>query len=207
VLQLSIHPLLPYTSHPSLLLFLPTSRLCPTLAARVPLRKGHTQPATVENGGRGGGREQDAIADASRRRGRGGGGRGPPAPGPLRQGVPAPLPRLQLLARPGSVPDLLAPAFPVTQGIGRALTWCVCCRAGQEGVRKGVELLWRCDEMVSNLGLFSSNESKEDVSTINLKYLLVCPFSFSRICIYSASWCFVESLSYCPVKTTIELFI
>jgi immunoglobulin-binding protein 1 len=99
------------------------------------------------------------------------------------------------------------PAFPVTQGIGRALTWCVCCRAGQEGVRKGVDLLRRCDEMVSNLGLFSSNESKEDVSTINLKYLLVCPFSFSRICIYSASWCFVESLSYCPVKTTIELFI
>jgi hypothetical protein len=43
----------------------------------------------------------------------------------------------------------------------------------QEGIRKGVNLLRRCDEMVSKLGLFSSNESKEDVSTTNLKYLLV----------------------------------
>jgi len=29
--------------------------------------------------------------------------------------------------------------------------------------------------MVSKLGLFSRNETKEDVSTANLKYLLVCP--------------------------------
>ncbi|KAG2555732.1 hypothetical protein PVAP13_8NG025701 [Panicum virgatum] len=43
----------------------------------------------------------------------------------------------------------------------------------QEGIRKGVELLRRCDEMVSKLGLFSTNETKEDVSTANLKYLLV----------------------------------
>ncbi|KAL6640762.1 hypothetical protein ACP70R_021885 [Stipagrostis hirtigluma subsp. patula] len=43
----------------------------------------------------------------------------------------------------------------------------------QEGIRKGVELLRRCDEMVSKLGLFSSNETKDDVSTANLKYLLV----------------------------------
>ncbi|CAN6339564.1 unnamed protein product [Urochloa humidicola] len=43
----------------------------------------------------------------------------------------------------------------------------------QEGIRKGVELLRRCDEMVSKLGLFSPNETKEDVSTANLKYLLV----------------------------------
>uniref|UniRef100_A0A0D9XWR5 PP2A regulatory subunit TAP46 n=1 Tax=Leersia perrieri TaxID=77586 RepID=A0A0D9XWR5_9ORYZ len=43
----------------------------------------------------------------------------------------------------------------------------------QEGVRKGVDLLRRCDEMVSKLGLFSSNETKDDVSTANLKYLLV----------------------------------
>lgn len=28
--------------------------------------------------------------------------------------------------------------------------------------------------MISKLGLFSSNETKEDVSTANLKYLLVC---------------------------------
>ncbi|CAO2145529.1 unnamed protein product [Urochloa humidicola] len=43
----------------------------------------------------------------------------------------------------------------------------------QEGIRTGVELLRRCDEMVSKLGLFSPNETKEDVSTANLKYLLV----------------------------------
>ncbi|KAI4991841.1 hypothetical protein ZWY2020_040227 [Hordeum vulgare] len=43
----------------------------------------------------------------------------------------------------------------------------------QEGIRKGVDLLRRCDEMVSKLGLFSSNETKEDISTANLKYLLV----------------------------------
>jgi hypothetical protein len=46
----------------------------------------------------------------------------------------------------------------------------------QEGIRKGVDLLRRCDEMVSKLGLFSSNETKDDVSTANLKYLLVCLF-------------------------------
>jgi hypothetical protein len=44
---------------------------------------------------------------------------------------------------------------------------------GQEGIRNGVDLLRRCDEMVSKLGLFSPNETKEDVSTANLKYLLV----------------------------------
>ncbi|KAL5225350.1 hypothetical protein ABZP36_011989 [Zizania latifolia] len=43
----------------------------------------------------------------------------------------------------------------------------------QEGIRKGVYLLRRCDEMVSKLGLFSANETKDDVSTANLKYLLV----------------------------------
>ncbi|XP_051189171.1 PP2A regulatory subunit TAP46 [Lolium perenne] len=43
----------------------------------------------------------------------------------------------------------------------------------QEGIRRGVDLLRRCDDMVSNLGLFSSNETKDDVSTANLKYLLV----------------------------------
>jgi len=43
----------------------------------------------------------------------------------------------------------------------------------QDGIRTGVDLLRRCDEMVSKLGLFSPNETKEDVSTANLKYLLV----------------------------------
>ncbi|AQK57288.1 PP2A regulatory subunit TAP46 [Zea mays] len=43
----------------------------------------------------------------------------------------------------------------------------------QDGIRTGVELLRRCDEMVGRLGLFSPNETKDDVSTANLKYLLV----------------------------------
>jgi hypothetical protein len=51
--------------------------------------------------------------------------------------------------------------------------------AWQEGIRRGVDLLRRCDDMVSNLGLFSSNETKDDVSTANLKYLLVWPLPIS----------------------------
>ncbi|KAJ0989388.1 hypothetical protein J5N97_007744 [Dioscorea zingiberensis] len=43
----------------------------------------------------------------------------------------------------------------------------------QETLRKGIEALRLCDDRVSKLGLFSSNESKDDVSTANLKYLLV----------------------------------
>ncbi|CAD6215142.1 unnamed protein product [Miscanthus lutarioriparius] len=43
----------------------------------------------------------------------------------------------------------------------------------QDGIRTGVDLLRCCDEMVSKLGLFSGNETKEDVSTANLKYLLL----------------------------------
>jgi hypothetical protein len=44
---------------------------------------------------------------------------------------------------------------------------------GRQGIRNGVDLLRRCGEMVTKLGLFSPNETKEDVSTANLKYLLV----------------------------------
>lgn len=43
----------------------------------------------------------------------------------------------------------------------------------QETLRKGCEAFKRCEEMVSKLGLFSSNETKDDISTTNLKYLLV----------------------------------
>ncbi|KAG1346413.1 hypothetical protein COCNU_06G002420 [Cocos nucifera] len=50
----------------------------------------------------------------------------------------------------------------------------------QETLRKGIEALRRCDEMVSKLGLFSSNETKDDVSTANLKYLLV-PFYLGEL--------------------------
>ncbi|CAN4110239.1 unnamed protein product [Withania somnifera] len=40
-------------------------------------------------------------------------------------------------------------------------------------VKKGCELLRQCEEMVNKLGLFSLNETKDDISTANLKYILV----------------------------------
>ncbi|KAL7191428.1 hypothetical protein ACSBR2_023496 [Camellia fascicularis] len=43
----------------------------------------------------------------------------------------------------------------------------------QETLRKGCEALQLCEEMIGKLGLFSSNETKDDISTTNLKYLLV----------------------------------
>ncbi|KAK9665240.1 hypothetical protein RND81_14G099600 [Saponaria officinalis] len=43
----------------------------------------------------------------------------------------------------------------------------------QESIRKGCEILQQCEEMIGKLGLFSSNETKDDISTANLKYLLV----------------------------------
>ncbi|KAF6146053.1 hypothetical protein GIB67_033412 [Kingdonia uniflora] len=43
----------------------------------------------------------------------------------------------------------------------------------QETLKKGCKCLQYCEEMVSKLGLFSTNETKEDISTTNLKYLLV----------------------------------
>ncbi|WOK99869.1 PP2A regulatory subunit TAP46 [Canna indica] len=50
----------------------------------------------------------------------------------------------------------------------------------QNVLRKGIQALRRCDEMISKLGLFSSNETKDDVSTANLKYLLV-PFYIAEL--------------------------
>ncbi|GFY81831.1 2A phosphatase associated protein of 46 kD [Actinidia rufa] len=51
----------------------------------------------------------------------------------------------------------------------------ICSESGvdQETVRKGCEVLRHCEEMISKLGLFSSNETKDDISTTNLKYMLV----------------------------------
>ncbi|CAA7024757.1 unnamed protein product [Microthlaspi erraticum] len=46
-------------------------------------------------------------------------------------------------------------------------------RADQDVVKKGCGMLHKCEDMVGKLGLFSSNETKEDISTNNLKYLLV----------------------------------
>lgn len=45
--------------------------------------------------------------------------------------------------------------------------------ADQESIKKGCQVLEQCEDMISKLGLFSSNETKEDISTANLKYLLV----------------------------------
>ncbi|XP_055819014.1 PP2A regulatory subunit TAP46 [Solanum dulcamara] len=43
----------------------------------------------------------------------------------------------------------------------------------QGTVRKGCEILSVCEEMIGKLGLFSLNETKDDISTANLKYILV----------------------------------
>ncbi|KAG9451112.1 hypothetical protein H6P81_011077 [Aristolochia fimbriata] len=56
----------------------------------------------------------------------------------------------------------------------------VNCGASQDLVERGCRLLQQCDEMVGKLGLFSSNETKEDISTANLKYLLV-PFYLGEL--------------------------
>ncbi|KAL8095726.1 PP2A regulatory subunit TAP46 [Apium graveolens] len=45
--------------------------------------------------------------------------------------------------------------------------------ADKEMVRKGCQALTQCEEMIGKLGLFSTNESKEDITTTNLKYILV----------------------------------
>ncbi|XP_039029102.1 PP2A regulatory subunit TAP46-like [Hibiscus syriacus] len=52
--------------------------------------------------------------------------------------------------------------------------------ADQDLVKKGCELLGKCEDMVNSLGLFSSNETKDDISTINLKYILV-PFYLAEL--------------------------
>ncbi|KAL7611650.1 hypothetical protein Lser_V15G09574 [Lactuca serriola] len=50
----------------------------------------------------------------------------------------------------------------------------------KEVLRKGCEALQQCEEMISKLGLFSTNETKEDISTTNLKYILV-PFYLAEL--------------------------
>ncbi|XP_059629020.1 PP2A regulatory subunit TAP46 [Cornus florida] len=49
-----------------------------------------------------------------------------------------------------------------------------------ETVKKGCEALQHCDNMISKLGLFSTNETKDDISTTNLKYILV-PFYLAEL--------------------------
>ncbi|CAL0305426.1 unnamed protein product [Lupinus luteus] len=52
--------------------------------------------------------------------------------------------------------------------------------ADQELLKKGCEALQRCEDMVNSLGLFSANETKEDISTTNFKYILV-PFYLAEL--------------------------
>ncbi|KAK3034719.1 hypothetical protein RJ639_032672 [Escallonia herrerae] len=50
----------------------------------------------------------------------------------------------------------------------------------KEMLRKGCEALKHCEDMISKLGLFSANETKDDISTTNLKYILV-PFYLAEL--------------------------
>ena len=77
-----------------------SARVLPPPSLSLPSGSARATIRPVENGGRGGGRE-DAIADAPARRA-GGRRRRPPPAGPLRQGVAAPRPGLQLRPRPGA---------------------------------------------------------------------------------------------------------
>ncbi|KAL3633163.1 PP2A regulatory subunit [Castilleja foliolosa] len=43
----------------------------------------------------------------------------------------------------------------------------------RDTVRKVCEQLKKCEEMIGKLGLFSANETKDEISTTKLKYLLV----------------------------------
>ncbi len=109
--------------------FLPPRRF-PSFARRCSGRvlAGDLSPlarSATENGRGGGSQQQDAGADAPPpRRGGGGGGRRPPAPRPLRQGVPPPLPRLQLLPRPG-FPSI----HPPFSSSPSTLSWRFCASA------------------------------------------------------------------------------
>lgn len=43
----------------------------------------------------------------------------------------------------------------------------------KDTVKKGIQVLQKCEDMIGKLGLFSANETKDDISTTNLKYILV----------------------------------
>ncbi|KAE8705277.1 PP2A regulatory subunit TAP46 [Hibiscus syriacus] len=52
--------------------------------------------------------------------------------------------------------------------------------ADQNLVKKGCKVLAKCEDMVNKLGLFSSNETNDDIGTTNLKYILV-PFYLAEL--------------------------
>ncbi|KAL3701912.1 hypothetical protein R1sor_019934 [Riccia sorocarpa] len=51
----------------------------------------------------------------------------------------------------------------------------------EEQVKGAIKLLESCQEKIEQLGLFSANEEKEDISTADLKYLLV-PYYVAELC-------------------------
>ena len=54
-------------------------------------------------------------------------------------------------------------------------------------MRKGCEALRKCEDMIGKLGLFSVNETKEDINTGNLKYIMVSSyFNFFFSFLYSS---------------------
>lgn len=78
----------------------------------------------------------------------------------------------------GNMEDLPLPAlFEQARKIHSAATE---SGTDQELVSKGCEALRKCEDMVSKLGLFSANETKDDISTTNLKYILV-PFYLAEL--------------------------
>ncbi|XP_071706289.1 PP2A regulatory subunit TAP46 [Rutidosis leptorrhynchoides] len=50
----------------------------------------------------------------------------------------------------------------------------------KETLAKGCQALHQCEEMISKLGLFSTNETKDEITTTNLKYILV-PFYLAEL--------------------------
>lgn len=66
-------------------------------------------------------------------------------------------------------------------------------------MKKGCQLLRKCQEIADRIGLFSTNEEKEDISTGDLKYLLVrsqlpwtsstAPCSFETVLSFSTCMC------------------
>jgi hypothetical protein len=186
VLQLPIHPLLPYTSHPSPLLFSRPRDSAPPwpLGFRSGTgRDTHSpRPARMMGVEEVGNKMQSQMRlDAAA----GGGGRRPPPPGPLRQGVPAPLSRLQLLARPGSVPH--ASRRPslllITVGSGERFAYLVgFVVLSRTGSGRGSTC---CDEQARPLLLQRDQGRRLHGQPQVPARMPPSPF-FSRICVYSA---------------------
>lgn len=62
-------------------------------------------------------------------------------------------------------------------------------------MKKGCELLRQCEDMISKLGLFSANETKEDISSTNLKYFLVSKFVLQSVS-KCGKFCYFEKVKF-----------